>query len=43
MTKDYLSPLDAADYACVPLADFEALAEGAGILSFTFMGAAGVP
>jgi len=39
MTKDYLTPLEAADYACVPLADFEALADGAGILSFPFMGA----
>ena len=26
--KDYLTPLEAADYACVPLADFEALADG---------------
>jgi hypothetical protein len=38
MTKDYLTPLEAAEYACVPLADFEILAEGSGILSFPFMG-----
>jgi hypothetical protein len=36
--KDYLTPLEAAEYACVPLADFEALASGCGILSFSFMG-----
>ena len=39
MVRDYFTPLEAAEYACVPLADFEALADGAGILSFTFMGA----
>ena len=38
MTKDYLTPFEAAEYACVPLADFEALANECGILSFNFMG-----
>jgi hypothetical protein len=38
MTKDYLTPLEAAEYACVPLADFEALADSCGVLSFQYIG-----
>jgi hypothetical protein len=30
ITKDYLTPLEAAEYACVPLADFEAQADHCG-------------
>lgn len=38
MTKDYFTALEAADYACVPLADFEAQADACGVLSFQYMG-----
>lgn len=34
--KDYLTPLEASRYACVPLADFEAQAPELGIQPFTF-------
>lgn len=36
--KDYLDPVEAAEYACVPLPEFEAQAEQHGIASFTWMG-----
>ena len=38
MTKDYFTALEAANYACVPLADFEAQADACGVLSFQYMG-----
>jgi hypothetical protein len=36
--KDYLTPLEAAEYACVPLPVFEQFAQQHGILPFPWMG-----